>query len=88
MIGDEIYEGREQTLVKHFILKKYLERFAHIIGYYWDSITYVDCFSGPWQSQSKEYSDTSFAIAIEQLRQARDHLADSNKDWFFRITRG
>ena len=38
----EIYAGREQTLVKHFILQKYLERFAHIVGSKWDVLTYVD----------------------------------------------
>jgi len=30
-----LYEGREQTLVKHLILSKYLERFAIIIGFNW-----------------------------------------------------
>lgn len=84
MTEDNLYEGREQTLVKHFILRRYLERFAHIIGYSWDSITYVDCFSGPWQSRSKDYSDTSFAIAIQQLRLARDHLRDRGKDLVIR----
>jgi len=53
-----LYEGREQTLVKHLILSKYLERFAIIIGFNWPSITYVDCFSGPWKSRSEETSKT------------------------------
>lgn len=46
MSDTHLYEGREQTLVKHLILGKYLERFAIIIGFNWASITYVDCFSG------------------------------------------
>src|SRR5262249_20449761 len=71
MSEQELYEGREQTLIKHFILRRYLERFAHIIGFEWDTITYVDCFSGPWKSQSQELKDTSFAIALEELRKAR-----------------
>lgn len=71
MSNEDLYLGREQTLVKHFILRRYLERFAHIIGFRWDAITYVDCFSGPWKSQSGELKDTSFVIALEELRKAR-----------------
>jgi three-Cys-motif partner protein len=66
------YLGREQTLVKHFILQKYLERFAYIVGSHWDTITYVDCFSGPWNIRSDELSDSSFSIALRELRKARD----------------
>ena len=44
MSQEDLYAGREQTLVKHFILKEYLERFAIIIGSRWQTITYVDCF--------------------------------------------
>jgi three-Cys-motif partner protein len=68
----DLYEGREQTLVKHLILGKYLERFAHIIGFRWNSITYVDCFSGPWNVRSDELKDSSFSIALEELRKARE----------------
>lgn len=69
------YEGREQSRVKHLILERYLLRFGVIVGSRWTSITYVDGFSGPWQSQSEKYTDTSFAIAIQQLRTAREQLA-------------
>ncbi len=72
MSNDDLYIGREQTLVKHIILKHYLERFAIIVGSHWDTLTYVDCFSGPWNVQSNDFKDSSFAIAIEQLRKARD----------------
>jgi len=68
----DLYTGREQTLVKHFILRHYLARFAIIVGHRWDTITYVDCFSGPWNVQSDDFHDSSFAIALEQLRKARD----------------
>jgi three-Cys-motif partner protein len=71
----ELYREREQTLVKHFILQKYLERFAHIVGSFADSITYVDCFSGPWNVRSPELKDSSFAIALDELRKARQTLA-------------
>jgi three-Cys-motif partner protein len=67
----DLYTGREQTLVKHIILKNYLERFAIIVGSHWDTLTYVDCFSGPWKLKSEKFEDSSFAIALEQLRKAR-----------------
>jgi three-Cys-motif partner protein len=76
MCNDELYAGREQTLVKHFILQKYLERFAYKVGSYWDALTYVDCFSGPWNARSEVFEDSSFAIALQQLRNARDTLAE------------
>lgn len=69
---DERYIGREQTLVKHVVLAGYLQRFAHIVGSCWDSITYVDCFSGPWNVRSDDLGDSSFAIAVRELRMARD----------------
>jgi three-Cys-motif partner protein len=75
MSNGELYEGREQTLVKHFILRKYLERFAHILGHHYDVLTYVDCFSGPWNARSDKLEDSSFAIALKQLRNARDSHA-------------
>jgi three-Cys-motif partner protein len=68
----DLYTGREQTFVKHFILRNYLERFAIIVGSRWDTLTYVDCFSGPWKVRSEEFKDSSFAIALEQLRKARE----------------
>jgi hypothetical protein len=42
MSKEEHYEGREQTLIKHFILRHYLERFAHIIGSRWSTLSYID----------------------------------------------
>ncbi|MBK5281504.1 MAG: three-Cys-motif partner protein TcmP [Nitrospiraceae bacterium] len=71
MSNGDLYAGREQTLVKHFILRNYLERFAIIVGSRWDTLTYVDCFSGPWKVRSEEFKDSSFAIALEQLSKAR-----------------
>ena len=79
-MDESLYDGREQSLVKHLILKRYLLRFSLIIGRKWDSITYVDGFSGPWNSQSDGYADTSFAIALQQLRDAREELATAGID--------
>lgn len=72
MSNEELYTGREQTLVKHFILQKYLSRFAHIVGGHKDVLTYVDCFSGPWNVRSENFHDSSFVIALNELRNARD----------------
>lgn len=79
MTDGGLYEGREQTLVNHFILQKYLERFAHIVGTRWDVLTYVDCFSGPWNVRSNDLADSSFAIALGELRKARDTLATTGR---------
>ncbi|HJT78372.1 MAG TPA: three-Cys-motif partner protein TcmP, partial [Gemmataceae bacterium] len=79
MSEQELYSGREQTQIKHFILRKYLERFAHIIGSRWNTITYVDCFSGPWKAQAEGFEDTSFAIALEELRKARKTYEERGK---------
>jgi three-Cys-motif partner protein len=80
VIDDSLYIGREQTLVKHFVLDAYLERFAHKIGSWANAITYVDCFSGPWNAQSATFEDTSFGIAIRQLRRARATYAERGHD--------
>jgi three-Cys-motif partner protein len=76
---NDLYIGREQTWVKHQILRKYLQRFAYIIGSTRDAITYVDCFSGPWNVESDDFRDSSFSIALEELRKARADLASRNR---------
>ena len=74
----EFYEGREQTYLKHFFLEKYLERVAWNIFSFRDEFAYVDGFSGPWKSEDEEYEDTSFVIALKQLRKIRDDLKEGN----------
>lgn len=76
MSEGDLYADREQTLVKHFILEHYLELFAHIVGSAWDALTYIDCFAGPWNARSARLEDSSFALALAQLRAARTNLAD------------
>lgn len=78
--GQQYYAGREQSWVKHFVLRKYLERFGPIIGFGRPSITYVDGFSGPWNIQSDQKSDSSFSIALSELRKARDTHAKRGKE--------
>lgn len=71
MSANDAYAGREQTLVKHAVLRTYFSRFAPIVLSHWKSITYIDCFSGPWNAHADDLSDTSFAIALDELRKAR-----------------
>lgn len=69
------YFGREQTKAKHFILKHYLEALAFKVLTFSD-ITYVDGFSGPWETRTENFSDSSFMIAIGVLRDAQKKIQD------------
>jgi three-Cys-motif partner protein len=76
----EDYGGREQAYVKHRLLAEYLPPFAYKVGSAWDSIVYVDAFSGPWKTNRADYADSSFAIAIETLRDAQIGLGEKGKN--------
>src|SRR5271155_4574803 len=69
------YTDREQTQAKHFILKRYLQELAFKVLRGWD-ITYVDGFSGPWESKTDDFSDTSFMIAINVLKDAQRRILE------------
>lgn len=75
MTDETLYKGREQTLIKHEIFGRYVQKFSCIVGAHWDSITYIDCFSGPWKERAPDFSDTSFGIAIKNLREAREAVS-------------
>lgn len=75
----EYYRGREQTYLKHFFLERYLERVAYNIGSFASDFVYVDGFSGPWKSEHEAFEDTSFVIAIDQLRRVRSGLSKLNR---------
>jgi len=77
MAVPEAYRGREQTYVKHKLLRNYLDRFGHKIGSKWKCINYVDCFAGPWESAEPGYADTSFGIAVNALSKAQRDLAEA-----------
>lgn len=64
------YTDREQTKAKHFILKRYLQALAFKVLRYFD-MTYVDGFSGPWKTQTEDFADLSFRIAIDVLKDAQ-----------------
>jgi three-Cys-motif partner protein len=71
----EAYTGREQTQAKHFILRRYLQELAFKVLHWWD-LTYVDGFSGPWESHTDDLSDTSFMIAIAVLKDAQEKVRE------------
>jgi three-Cys-motif partner protein len=68
------YVDREQTEAKHFILRRYLQELAFKVLHHWDAIAYIDGFSGPWESQTDDFSDTSFMIAISVLKDAQRRI--------------
>src|ERR1700733_9462984 len=72
------YQDREQSELKHYAIKRYLEAAARILGSAWD-LKYVDCCAGPWNSTKIDYSDTSFGIAYEVLRAAREQLSNRSR---------
>jgi three-Cys-motif partner protein len=72
------YQDREQSELKHYAIKLYLEAAARILGSAWD-LKYVDCCAGPWNSSDSAYGDTSFGIAFEVLRATRAELSTRNR---------
>lgn len=67
------YAGREQTKAKHYILKRYLQALAFKVLPYFD-VAYVDGFSGPWETQTEDFADSSFMIAINVLKDAQARI--------------
>jgi three-Cys-motif partner protein len=72
MVALEDYTGREQAYVKHTFLERYLEALVFKTASKYTHIVYVDGFAGPWQSASEEFEDTSFGIALNALRRAKE----------------
>jgi hypothetical protein len=64
----DLYEGREQTYIKHAFLRRYLENLAVKVLYGgWDTFNYVDGFAGPWKVLDAENcSDASFGFVRRQ----------------------
>lgn len=70
---DSNYDAREQSEIKHYALRHYLEAATRILGST-RNFKYVDCCAGPWESHAADFSDTSFGIAIPILRKAAADL--------------
>ena len=65
------YKTRRQAFIKHCLIEEYLPEWAYKVGSRWDGLAYVDGFAGPWQTTDAEYSDSSFGVAIEALRECQ-----------------
>jgi three-Cys-motif partner protein len=72
MVSLEDYAGREQSYVKHIFLERYLEALVFKTASTYSHIVYVDGFAGPWQSANEQFEDTSFGIALNALRRAKE----------------
>ena len=75
----EAYDGREQALVKHELLKSYLLKLFHIVGMGVGrgrrvELCYIDCFAGPWGDDSVDFKSTSIAISLEVLEACKQRL--------------
>jgi three-Cys-motif partner protein len=73
-LDPKLYEGREQTYVKHYVLERYLELLVLKIGRGGGTFNYIDSFAGPWEQRAKDLSDSSPFIALRVLRDAREAL--------------
>jgi three-Cys-motif partner protein len=80
MVSLKDYAGREQSYVKHIFLERYLEILVHKTASTYSRIVYVDGFAGPWQSASERFEDTSFGIALNALRRARESWKKNGRD--------
>jgi three-Cys-motif partner protein len=68
------YHGREQTFLKHRVLKEYLVAWGHKLGSLARTrqvkLWYVDCFAGPWRARNENLADTSISIGLQALEEA------------------
>jgi three-Cys-motif partner protein len=79
MLSLEDYAGREQSYVKHVFLERYLEALVIKTASTYNHIVYVDGFAGPWQSANEQFEDTSFGIALNALRRAKQTWQGSGR---------
>ena len=81
----DAYEGREQALVKHALLKSYLEKLVLIIGLSARKvgraeICFVDCFAGPWGAPRDDLEGTSISLSLQTLAACKEKLATLGVD--------
>ena len=75
----EHYIDREQTYLKHELLRGYLQAWAMKLGSFVDAIWFVDCFAGPWEAQAESLEDTSVAIGLRALNDATTFWAERGR---------
>ena len=49
-----------------------------------NEVTFVDGFSGPWESKTADFSDTSFMIAIDVLQDVQKYFREQGKEKIFK----
>ena len=72
----ELYQGREQSYLKHLFLQQYLESAAYKLFQGRSPVfNFVDAFAGPWRNTDAiGQTDTSFALALTTLENVRNIL--------------
>lgn len=80
----ENYRGRAPAFIKHELLETYLYKLFMIIGQKQPTISYVDCFAGPWKDCSQDLSDTSFGRALMAMRKCQESLNIAGNNCHFR----
>ncbi len=76
----ESYHGREQTWLKHQVLKAYIQAWAMKLSSFARTVWFVDCFAGPWRAGDAELQDTSVAIALDALNEAQAYWRSKGHD--------
>ncbi len=71
----ELYQGREQSLIKHKFLREYLQLLAFkVLRNRFQSFNFIDGLAGPWQVSDDSLSDTSFDQAVRGLKLVHEVL--------------
>jgi len=78
------YKGKEQSFIKHKLLKAYIQRLFMIIGQHENQIRYVDCFAGPWKAESDNLKDTSIAISLDIMKGCHESLKKHGRNVQFK----
>ena len=78
------YKGKEQSFIKHRLLETYLERLFMIIGQHESRIRYIDCFAGPWKTESDNLKDTSISISLDIMKGCHESLKKRGKNVQFK----
>jgi three-Cys-motif partner protein len=73
------YEGREQALVKHTLLKEYLRTLVFKVQRLSKSFVFIDGFAGPWCTSKPNFEDSSFGVATASLRQLQQDVMKLKK---------
>ena len=66
--------------MKHFLLRNYFSDLIHKIASTYNDIVYIDGYSGPWQNQDENLSDTSFILALDAMRSSKDAWKRQGRD--------